>query len=642
MEPYETDAATMSGTSASIASLLPSPRRLDKAGGVCHVDQISYAGSQRSDGGGFPDGRVERAVGRWIEQAVRPGGVDRDAAGAPATQLRVAVDRGAVDHEQGYRLSVRPGRIDVLGGSAAGCFHGLQTLAQLYDCARGAGRPAMLPCCTIQDRPDFATRGLLYDVTRGMVPTLDTLKRLVDDLAALKVNQLQLYIEHAFVFSFDAEVCAADAGLTPGEVRELDAYCRERFVELVPAVATLGHMGRILSMPKYRHLAEIEPGLEWEQMAWPERVRGLTLDCIGHEAFEVVKRMWGDILECFSSETVNICGDEPWDLGRGRNKDRLPAGGRGEAYLARICATTRFCVDRGRRCQCWSDVLRNHRALLDRVPRDLTILHWGYDDRTDYAATGGFVDSGLDTVVCPGTSGWKRCINAIDAAERNIARFADAGRAYGASGLLNTDWGDHGHFNLLACSRHGIATVAARAWCADHPGGAEFDRRFARTVLGVDSQCISLLRRASAAAAKAETWRQLWMPLRSVADDPTLMDVESALESTEWAQQAMRMTEAAATAQSDDASRGSGASIDLRELAVACRFQQLWAEKTMFAGDARAGKVGRNLMARRAWADRLAEACPTYGGCWLRRNKASGLGDILAALDRAAEDVRDG
>ena len=81
---------------------------------------------------------------------------------------------------------------------------------------------------------------LLHDVTRGKVATLATLKLLVDRLSQLKANQLQLYIEYAFVFSFDEEICGADEGLTPDEVRELGAYCQERFIDLVPAVASPG------------------------------------------------------------------------------------------------------------------------------------------------------------------------------------------------------------------------------------------------------------------------------------------------------------------------------------------------------------------------------------------------------------------
>ena len=359
----------------------------------------------------------------------------------------IAVDRLRTEHRDGYRLTVSASGIELLGGSPAGCFYGLQTLTQLTDFASGE-----VPCCVIDDFPDFTARGLLHDVTRGKVPTLDTLKTLVDRLAALKVNQLQLYIEHAFTFGFDPDICGPDDGLTPDEIRELDAYCKDRFIDLVPAIATLGHMGRILSMPRYRHLAEIEPTKSWEEMPWPQRARGFTLDIMNPESHALIGRIWSEILDSFASPMVNICGDEPWDLGKGKNHERFAATGTGPPYIDHILRIHAICAARGRRTQVWSDVVRNHPHLFDRLPKELTVLHWGYDDKADYEGTRAFTDAGLETVVCPGTSGWKRILNAMNLAERNIAAFAAAGRKHGATGLLNTDWGDHGHFNSLASS----------------------------------------------------------------------------------------------------------------------------------------------------------------------------------------------
>ena len=61
-----------------------------------------------------------------------------------------------------------------------------------------ANCPGEVPCLEIEDWPDFKVRGFYYDITRGKVPTLETLKNLVDTLAFYKINQFQLYIEHTF------------------------------------------------------------------------------------------------------------------------------------------------------------------------------------------------------------------------------------------------------------------------------------------------------------------------------------------------------------------------------------------------------------------------------------------------------------
>lgn len=606
------------------STLLPVPKYLRTAKGICRVSRESPL-AVRAD-----DCRVERSARRWQEKCP----IGSTARRTPP-KIRIAVDRAYGTHPHGYRLTVRTDGIEVLGKSPAGCFYGLQTLARFTDFATGE-----VPCCVIDDYPDFTTRGLLHDVTRGKVPTLDTLKTLADRLAALKVNQLQLYIEHAFTFAFDRDICGPEDGLTPDEIRELDAYCRERFIDLVPAVATLGHMGRILSLPKYRHLAEIEPTKPWEEQSWPERARGFTLDIMNPDSHTLVKRIWSEILDAFSSPVVNICGDEPWDLDKGKNRNRFAVTGTGPPYIDHILRTHSLCAARGRRTQVWSDVVRNYPELLDRLPKDLTILHWGYDDRADYEGTRAFTDAGLDTIVCPGTSGWKRILNAMNLAERNIAAFAAAGRKYGASGLLNTDWGDHGHYNALACSWHGIALGAALAWNVDHPTGFDFDNRFYLMVLGIpDAEVVPALRQASAIAERCETWRLFWQPIAEIKDDPTLPSIDDAHRAAESARRAPELLRRLdVTAFTDP--------LDRDELIIACEFTELFADKvrhTRAAGGMKSRRAGspRGLALSSAleWSDRLNAAARAYADCWRARNKPSGLKDILNALGMVGRDV---
>ena len=52
-------------------------------------------------------------------------------------------------------------------------------------------------------------------------------------------------------------------------------------------------------------------------------------------------------------------------------------------------------------------------------------------------------------------------------------------------GLLNTDWGDSGHVNLLGCSYHGLALGAAAGWnCKAASDLDSFDRAFSAIEFG--------------------------------------------------------------------------------------------------------------------------------------------------------------
>lgn len=592
------------------------------------------------------DGRISGEVDRLQSQwsAFPWSGMEHSA----ATRIRVCEDRRVTDHPQGYRITVSPDAVDVIGAGPAGCFYGLQTLAQIVDFAgqgdasrpRGADAPIAprdheLPCLAIVDFPAFTTRGLLHDVTRGKTPRLETLKHVADRLAKLKVNQLQLYIEHAFVFNFDSDICDADHGLTGDEVKELDEYCKGRFIDLVPAVATLGHMGRILSLSRYRDLAEIEAIKEWSDMTWPERARGFTLDCMNPRAWELVERMWSEVLSAFSSPVVNICGDEPWDFGRGKNAGRWEGDEKGKAYLAHIARTHELCERHGRRVQFWSDVVHHYPDLLHLVPRDATVLHWGYDDRADYEGTGRFVNAGLDTAVCPGTSGWKRILNATNLAERNILTFARAGARHGATGLINTDWGDHGHFNSLGCSWHGIVLGAAAAWNPATEGGAAFDRAFSRLLFGdQDAAWVEHLRAASRIAESCETWRVFWQSADSETHDASIPPDES----LHAAHRAAKELENAAKKLALSSHRNREVFLDATDLLHAARFTQMFVARLATPLErTRLFEGVEDLVCQVPTWTLLSEYLNGYRAVWHARNKPGGWSDIENAIDKVAK-----
>ena len=95
-----------------------------------------------------------------------------------------------------YILEISPGGIEISATTPAMAFHAAQTLRQLL-----RQFPRELPCLRIDDWPDFPARGVMLDISRDKVPTMATLFALVDLLAELKINQLQLYTEHTFAYS---------------------------------------------------------------------------------------------------------------------------------------------------------------------------------------------------------------------------------------------------------------------------------------------------------------------------------------------------------------------------------------------------------------------------------------------------------
>ena len=131
---------------------------------------------------------------------------------------------------EAFRLLVKPDGINVFAGSATGAFRALQCLNQLITTEPEEG----IPHLEIEDSPVLRRRGFMLDVSRCKVPTMESLYSLIDLLCELRFNELQLYVEHTFAFAEHNEVWKDASPLTGQEIRELDQFCRERFIELVP------------------------------------------------------------------------------------------------------------------------------------------------------------------------------------------------------------------------------------------------------------------------------------------------------------------------------------------------------------------------------------------------------------------------
>ena len=71
---------------------------------------------------------------------------------------------------------------------------------------------------------------------------------------------------------------------------------------------------------------------------------------------------------------------------------------------------------------------------------------------------------GIEYHVCPGTSAWNSITGRTDNCLASLESAARNGLKYGATGYLNTDWGDGGHHQTLPASYVGYAAGAAYSW----------------------------------------------------------------------------------------------------------------------------------------------------------------------------------
>jgi hexosaminidase len=366
----------------------------------------------------------------------------------------------SIPQTEGYQLTVREGVIRIRGANTAGVYYGVCTLRQMLQ-QRGKN----LPGVTINDWPDFPARGVMLDISRDKVPTMDTVKDLIERLSRLKINQVQLYMEHTFAYQKHPDVWAEASPFTGQEILELDAFCRQRHVELVPNQNSLGHMERWLKHERYMHLAERPEGFD---MPWRKNNKPTSLNPVDPGSIELIADLYSELLPHFSSKKFNVGGDEPWELGTGRSKAEMERIGEGRLYLNYLLKLYEQVTLNRKQMMFWDDIIVKYPDLVPELPYDVIAMVWGYEaDHPFDERCALFLSSSIPFYVCPGTSSWNTFAGRTDNAIANLRSAAVNGLKHGGIGYLITDWGDHGNWQVNAASCLGFAYGAAVSWAQE-------------------------------------------------------------------------------------------------------------------------------------------------------------------------------
>ncbi|MDX9975771.1 MAG: family 20 glycosylhydrolase, partial [FCB group bacterium] len=435
--------------------LLPTPREMTLTGAVRDFGSTPWTYPQEySLGAQYFAEEITQVPETIHALSAATAELARLGAGSRPSPLHTRIDPAAMPHPEGYVLTIAPegaAGITIVAHDEAGVFYAAQTLKQL---AQLATRNKVIPACRIVDWPDFPNRGVMIDVARNKVPEIDSLYELVDLLASWKVNQLQMYTEHTFAYTNHHVVWEDASPMTPAQIRDLDAYCKARFIQLVPNQNSFGHMWRWLMHPEYAHLAETDDKTD--------------LCPVDPGSIALIGDMYNDLLPCFSSPYANVGCDETWTLGKGRSKAACEAQGEGRVYLGFLMQIRELVKSHGKTMQFWADIINNHPELIPELPKDVVAMEWGYEANHPFDThCKRFKDSGVRFYVVPGTSTWNSLLGRHENAMANLRNAAENGMANGGEGYLVTDWGDGGHWQFLPVSYLTYAYGVSMAWCVE-------------------------------------------------------------------------------------------------------------------------------------------------------------------------------
>lgn len=533
---------------------------------------------------------------------------------------------------EGYRIEIgADGAVHVAAADESGSFYAAATLAQLERVCGGR-----LPVGTVEDWPDVALRGVMLDVSRCKVPTLETLFELVDRLASWKVNHLELYMEHTFAYPGHDEVWRGADPFDAADIAALDAFCRARHVELVANQNCLGHMERWLVHDRYSALG-ISSGVVSGPLGMP--MAASTLDPTNPGSLALVGELLAALGAALPGRRLHVGLDEPWDLPTDRS-------GQWRSWLDRLRALP---ATAGRELLVWGDMLALHPELAEGLPDDVTVCEWGYEANHPFSSrAAGLAALGVRHLLSPGTSSWLSVLGRTTNAVDNCRAAADAGAASGAAGLLVTDWGDFGHLQYLPVSDPGLAAAAATAWCLE----TNRDLDAARLARLLDQHCYGdsagALGSALVALGDAHLLQpgvvpnvsglvlHLYFPQlaigRGFGEDITPDDVDAVDSALDGAVRGL-------AAARPDTAHGRLAT---EEMAVAARLVRLLCRDTRARITGDGSLAGLPPALRTELADELDDLVADHRTRWLERNRPGGLDESCRWLTHLRDCYRAG
>lgn len=231
---------------------------------------------------------------------------------------------------------------------------------------------------------EFDNFGVMIDVSRNAVASVDTIKKIIDFLEKMEYNTLELYAEDTYKVDDEPYFGYQRGGYSGEEIQEIDNYAKLHGIELIPCIQTLAHFTNLVKLPHYRDIVDLDDIL--------------LID--SDKTYELIEKMFKTISKNFSSRKINIGMDEAHMVGLGKYLEQNGYKNRFDLlnkHLRKVCEIAK---KYGFKPHMWSDMyfrlatngnyvvdeLEFDKSIIDGVPENVELAYWDYfnDDTNVY------------------------------------------------------------------------------------------------------------------------------------------------------------------------------------------------------------------------------------------------------------------
>ena len=223
----------------------------------------------------------------------------------------------------------------------------------------------------------FKDLGYMVDCSRGAVPKVETLKKLITILKDFGYTYIMLYTEDVYEIEGEPYFGYMRGRYSKKEIKEIDDFCIANNMELRACIQTLAHLGRIKRHEQYVDLFDINDIF----IVKDEKV------------YEFVEKMISAVANMFTCKKIHIGMDEAWALGRGAFFDRNGAVAKEEIMMYHLKRVSEITKKYGFECDIWADmIMQSYYESKDKdkfelpIPENITPIVWRYWVKTPEAS----------------------------------------------------------------------------------------------------------------------------------------------------------------------------------------------------------------------------------------------------------------
>lgn len=313
-----------------VLPLVPLPASVETGSGSYTLPATSRIYCAR-----FAGDSICHVAGRFAHEAERTTGL----CFRPEKKQRKANIRLLLDATLGaeaYRLQIDDKGIEIHAARPAGFFYALQTIKQLMPAnvmagvAAGGACAIRLPHTSIADSPRFGWRGFMLDEGRHFFGK-EEVKRILDVMAAHKMNRFHWHLTEDQGWRIEikkyprltsvgawrtsrtlpwgevkADTLHYGGYYTQDDVREIVAYARERFIEIMPEIDMPGHFQAALAA-----YPELSCDPEQPHHVWVgQGVSADVMNVASPAALRFTKDVVDELTALFPFGYIHLGGDE--------------------------------------------------------------------------------------------------------------------------------------------------------------------------------------------------------------------------------------------------------------------------------------------------------------------------------------------